>query len=255
MPSRHIFPTWLKDVQPGDETGEYYVTVCNLAFNTAWQELKDWLSASCPVDFIEVFPTSCSGWMRLKGKDNFEKALAHLRSERFKDRSLLFDSRNESETIKIRFKEISPKPKHSRRKRSARGNRSQKVPCETATPQHRRAQSPPCSNPWSRTDYASVNEAAERWAYEEFLALASLMFSTSLQSTLRMQYPASAFAYYQAGSHGGMAMDYYGSPYSHYYAGGGPAMYPRQAGPGSALTKHFDDIPDVAESALDYRGW
>jgi hypothetical protein len=37
--------------------------------------MKDWVSASCPVDYIEVFSSSCSGWMRIKGKDNFEKAL------------------------------------------------------------------------------------------------------------------------------------------------------------------------------------
>ncbi|PTB65269.1 hypothetical protein BBK36DRAFT_1142259 [Trichoderma citrinoviride] len=229
MPNRHMFPTSLKDVQPGNETGDYHITFCNLAFNTTWQEMKDWISASCSVDYIEVFPSSCSGWIRVKGKDNFEKALAHLRSERFKDRSLLFDSRNEIEAIKIKCKETSPKPKHARRKRSTRGP---KMLCEKSpAPEDRRAQSPPpYTHTWSPTDHVHAAEVAERRAYEEYLAFASLMFSTtSLQGALQIQYPpVSAFPYYQAEYYNGMGMDYYGNPFSAYSFGASPDIHPAQ---------------------------
>ncbi|TFB06438.1 hypothetical protein CCMA1212_001578 [Trichoderma ghanense] len=228
MSNRHIFPTSLKDVQPGDKTGEYHITFCNLPFNTTWQEMKDWISASCPVDYIEVFPTSCSGWLRVKGKDDFEKALAHLRNERFKDRFLLFDSRNETESIKIKFKETSPKPKHARRKRSPRGSRGQKGPGESLMPTDYRAHTPPHDHAWSQSDHVHAAEAAKRWAYEECLTLATLMYNSSLRSTWQMQYPVSAFPYYQPEYYNGMGMDYCGNPYSPYSFGGSPAVYPTQ---------------------------
>ena len=84
------------DVGPGDQTGIYYITICNvrfspvapivlpslhhtsdhiqLPFGTSWQQLKDWARSACDVDHIEVFQNSTSGWVRVKGKDNFERA-------------------------------------------------------------------------------------------------------------------------------------------------------------------------------------
>ncbi|OTA04657.1 hypothetical protein A9Z42_0052290 [Trichoderma parareesei] len=258
MSTEQIFPTSLRDVPPGDETGEYYITFCNLAFNTTWQEMKDWVSASCPVDYIEVFPSSCSGWMRVKCKDNFEKALAHLQSEHFKDRYLLFDSRNVTQAIKIKFKETSPKPKHVRRKRSSRGNRVQREPCETLVPQDRHAaQTPPFNHVWSnQSDHVHDAEAAKRRAYEEYVAFASsLVYHTRLQSTLPMQYPMSAFPYYQAEYYNGVGMGFYGNPYSHYFFGGSPAVYPLQVGSGFVLPDHSNDVPGAPESWSDLREW
>ncbi|KAL2213600.1 hypothetical protein CC79DRAFT_1327504 [Sarocladium strictum] len=66
--------TFQADVGPGDVTGVYYITICNLPFETSWQQLKDWLRPHCEVDHIEVFKTSTSGWVRLRGKRNFDKA-------------------------------------------------------------------------------------------------------------------------------------------------------------------------------------
>lgn len=89
----------MRDVPPGDESGIYYILisgVCRdmplapprtslaspdsgskkLPFATIWQLLKDWLrQAGCDVDHIQVFQKSTSGWVRLIGKDNFERAL------------------------------------------------------------------------------------------------------------------------------------------------------------------------------------
>ncbi|KAH0499502.1 hypothetical protein TgHK011_006694 [Trichoderma gracile] len=258
MSSRQLFPTSLKDVPPGDETGDYHITFCNLAFNTTWQEMKDWVSASCPVDYIEVFPSSCSGWMRIKGKDNFDKALAHLRSKHFKDRFLLFDSRNETQAIKIKFKETSPKPKHVRRKRSSRGSRVPKVPCEAFAPQQRRVQmTSPYDHAWlsQQADHVHDAEAAKRRAYEEFLAFASLMYNTRLQSTLSIQYPVSVFPYYQAEYYHGVGMNYYEDYHSPCYFGGSPAVHPMQVGSGFVLPTGFSDVPGLPESWSDHLEW
>ncbi|KAM0482836.1 hypothetical protein ACHAP7_003937 [Fusarium lateritium] len=62
------------DVGPGDETGIYYITICNLPFGTSWQQLKDWTRTACVVDHIEVFQSSTSGWVRVRGRENFERA-------------------------------------------------------------------------------------------------------------------------------------------------------------------------------------
>lgn len=81
-------------VLPGDQTGIYYITFSNvgsnsshviegetncqeqLPFDALVRSLKEWIrkEASCEVDYVEVFPKSTSGWVRLKGKDNFKKA-------------------------------------------------------------------------------------------------------------------------------------------------------------------------------------
>ena len=52
-----------------------YLTLrVKLPFGTTWQNLKDWIKPVCKVDHVEVFPTSTSGWVRLKGKSDFESA-------------------------------------------------------------------------------------------------------------------------------------------------------------------------------------
>ncbi|KAF5987160.1 hypothetical protein FBULB1_2092 [Fusarium bulbicola] len=90
------------DVGPGDETGIYYITICNLPFATSWQELKDWTRTACLVDHIEVFQSSTSGWVRVRGRENFERAWALLNGGVFKGRSIIASDRNRKHSIKIR---------------------------------------------------------------------------------------------------------------------------------------------------------
>ncbi|PHH69349.1 hypothetical protein CDD80_6798 [Ophiocordyceps camponoti-rufipedis] len=94
--------TIMRDVPPGDETGIYYLPISGLPFGTIWQLLKDWLRhAGCDVDHIEVFQKSTSGWVRLIGKHNFERALRHLRTIPYNNRLLICHDRNRSESVKI----------------------------------------------------------------------------------------------------------------------------------------------------------
>ncbi|KND86246.1 hypothetical protein TOPH_09121 [Tolypocladium ophioglossoides CBS 100239] len=66
----------MRDVPPGNETGIYYIPIGGLPFSTVWQLLKDWLrKGGCNVDHIQIFQKSTSGWIRLVGKENFERTL------------------------------------------------------------------------------------------------------------------------------------------------------------------------------------
>ncbi|KAF7556070.1 hypothetical protein G7046_g6404 [Stylonectria norvegica] len=106
--------TILADVAPGNETGVYYITICNLPFGTTWQELKDWIRSACAVDHIEVFDSSTSGWVRVNGRHNFEKAWALLNGGVFRGRCIIASDRNRNETIKIKeFAETSAAGSHS----------------------------------------------------------------------------------------------------------------------------------------------
>ncbi|PNY25882.1 RNA recognition motif domain protein [Tolypocladium capitatum] len=94
--------TVMRDVPPGDETGIYYILLGGLPFGTVWQLLKDWLrEAGCDVDHVEVFQKSTSGWIRLIGKDNFERALRHLQTTAYNNRLLLYLDKNRANSIKI----------------------------------------------------------------------------------------------------------------------------------------------------------
>ncbi|KAM5351574.1 hypothetical protein ACJ41O_004297 [Fusarium nematophilum] len=90
------------DVGPGDQTGIYYITICNLPFGTSWQHLKDWIRSTCTVDHIEVFQNSTSGWVRVKGKENFERAWGLLNGGIFGGRSIIASDKNRSQSIKIK---------------------------------------------------------------------------------------------------------------------------------------------------------
>jgi hypothetical protein len=91
--------TIMLEVEPGSVTGEYYVMLANvscenssslfqcqaadssyfqLPFRTSWQELKDWVRRGCDVDHVEVFNGSTTGWVRLMGRENYEKAMGTL---------------------------------------------------------------------------------------------------------------------------------------------------------------------------------
>ncbi|RDA86695.1 hypothetical protein CP532_4211 [Ophiocordyceps camponoti-leonardi (nom. inval.)] len=106
--------TIMRDVPPGEETGIYYIIISGLPFGTIWQLLKDWLRhAGCDVDHIEVFQKSTSGWVRLIGKHNFERALLHLQTVPYNNRLLLYLDKNRTESVKIMelIDDPPPKPK------------------------------------------------------------------------------------------------------------------------------------------------
>ncbi|KAF9773921.1 hypothetical protein IL306_008177 [Fusarium sp. DS 682] len=96
------------DVGPGDETGIYYITICNLPFGTSWQELKDWTRPACLVDHIQVFQSSTSGWVRVRGRENFERAWSVFNGGVFKGRSIIASDKNRNHSIKI--KELATPP-------------------------------------------------------------------------------------------------------------------------------------------------
>lgn len=92
-----------------------------LPFGTSWQSLKDWTRGVCEVDHVEVFPMSTSGWVRVKGKENFEKAwswsthpacylavnvltarIELLNGGSFNGRSIIASDKNRHEPIKIK---------------------------------------------------------------------------------------------------------------------------------------------------------
>ncbi|RDA90684.1 hypothetical protein CP533_4668 [Ophiocordyceps camponoti-saundersi (nom. inval.)] len=106
--------TIMRDVPAGEETGIYYILISGLPFGTIWQLLKDWLrQAGCDVDHIEVFQKSTSGWIRLIGKHNFERALLHLQTVPYNNRLLLYLAKNRTESVKIMelIDDPPPKPK------------------------------------------------------------------------------------------------------------------------------------------------
>ncbi|RCI10147.1 hypothetical protein L249_8417 [Ophiocordyceps polyrhachis-furcata BCC 54312] len=107
--------TIMRDVPPGEETGIYYIIISGLPFGTIWQLLKDWLRhAGCDVDHIEVFQKSTSGWIRLIGKPNFERALpVHLQTVPYDNRLILYLDKNRTESVKIMelIDDPPPKPK------------------------------------------------------------------------------------------------------------------------------------------------
>ncbi|KAL7911202.1 hypothetical protein GGI35DRAFT_478570 [Trichoderma velutinum] len=199
MPNNVNFTTSLKNVEPGDMTGDYYILFSNLPFNSTWQEVKDWVSASCPVDFVEVFPVSCSGWIRLKGKGNFMIALTYMDNEPFKDRCVIVDGRNETECVNIRVREINSVPARSNRRSSLTGGsrgrrmalRQSQSPNQGPMPQHRRTH----SRTQSEADTVHLADTTPGLANEDVLAFANFILSMSLQSTLQMQHYALPFAF------------------------------------------------------------
>ncbi|KAG6006914.1 hypothetical protein E4U43_000385 [Claviceps pusilla] len=92
----------MTDVEPGEKTGIYYMPICNLPFGTSWQDFKDWLRVDCDVDHVELFQSSTSGWIRLRGEKNFNKAWTRLKKEYFRNRAIIASDKNRTESIKVK---------------------------------------------------------------------------------------------------------------------------------------------------------
>ncbi|KXX79076.1 Serine/arginine-rich splicing factor 6 [Madurella mycetomatis] len=89
-------------VGPGSETGLYYILVANLSHNTTWKELKAFASQACDVDHTEVY-TPTSGFVRVRGLANFEKAFNHLNGNILEYRSLQADARNKTQSTVVKL--------------------------------------------------------------------------------------------------------------------------------------------------------
>ncbi|KAL2112415.1 hypothetical protein VUR80DRAFT_7652 [Thermomyces stellatus] len=90
------------EVEAGNKTGIYYITVSNLPFNTQWTELKDFVRTVCEVDYVVVFNASTHAWVRVLGYEDYRKAFQLLNGGVFKGRHLVADCRNASQRISIR---------------------------------------------------------------------------------------------------------------------------------------------------------
>ncbi|KAI1393699.1 uncharacterized protein F4822DRAFT_439650 [Hypoxylon trugodes] len=95
-------------VAPGNQTNMYYILVSNLPWQTSWQQLKDHVRAVCMVDRVEVFNESTSGWVSVRGQENYDAALRLLNGGVFNGRALCADGKNATESIMIRETVDSP---------------------------------------------------------------------------------------------------------------------------------------------------
>jgi hypothetical protein len=68
-------------VPPGNQTGFYYVIVAGLPFQCSWQRLKDFArnqqadGSYININHALVYPDSTDGWVRVKGKSDFQRVL------------------------------------------------------------------------------------------------------------------------------------------------------------------------------------
>lgn len=51
-----------------------------LPFNVSWQQIKDYVRQVCEVDHVEIFQKSTTGWVRVKGRENFDAAFGTMTS-------------------------------------------------------------------------------------------------------------------------------------------------------------------------------
>ncbi|KAI1464675.1 uncharacterized protein F4812DRAFT_466915 [Daldinia caldariorum] len=89
-------------VSPGNQTNIYYILVSNLPWQTSWQQLKDHVRTVSAVERVEVFNESTSGWVSVRGRENYDAALHLLNGGVFNGRALLADGKNATESIMIR---------------------------------------------------------------------------------------------------------------------------------------------------------
>lgn len=70
-------------VEPGDSSGIYYIIVAGLPWNCTWQELKDYTrnvpdGTTINIDHVVVYKGLTNGWVRVKDKKSFQKALGKI---------------------------------------------------------------------------------------------------------------------------------------------------------------------------------
>ncbi|KAH8878874.1 hypothetical protein GQ53DRAFT_814257 [Thozetella sp. PMI_491] len=85
-----------------DNDHTYHIPVSGLKFGTTWQELKDYVRLVADVLHVEVFPISTSGWVRVKGYPNFEKAFQHLNGGNLNGYNIIASDKNRTMPIMVR---------------------------------------------------------------------------------------------------------------------------------------------------------
>ncbi|KAH7037672.1 uncharacterized protein B0I36DRAFT_69528 [Microdochium trichocladiopsis] len=94
--------TYQKRVPPGSQTNLYHILLSNLPWQTSWQQLKDHVRGVCPVERVEVFNESTTGWVSVRGRDNFEAAFNLLNGGIFNGRPLFADGKNATAPVMIK---------------------------------------------------------------------------------------------------------------------------------------------------------
>ncbi|KAI1078412.1 hypothetical protein F5B20DRAFT_582332 [Whalleya microplaca] len=89
-------------VPPGSQTNLYHIIVSNLPWQTSWQQLKDHVRTVCNVERVEVFNDSTSGWVAVRGRENYDAAFRLLNGGVFNGRALIADGKNATEPKMIK---------------------------------------------------------------------------------------------------------------------------------------------------------
>ncbi|TGO07524.1 hypothetical protein BTUL_0269g00070 [Botrytis tulipae] len=98
----------MPQVLPGDVTSLYYILVSNLPWSCTWQILKDFARKNdseghcLAIEHAQVYPGSTCGWVTVRGKEDFLRALQHLQGGTMGNRALCADGRNETMPIQVR---------------------------------------------------------------------------------------------------------------------------------------------------------
>ncbi|KAK3399297.1 hypothetical protein B0T20DRAFT_497543 [Sordaria brevicollis] len=90
-------------VEDGELTGIYYIPISGLPHTTTWQQLKDHVRRGCGVeaDKIEVY-APLGGCVRIRERDNFDKAFNFLNGSLLNNRALFADGRNKGGRVMVK---------------------------------------------------------------------------------------------------------------------------------------------------------
>lgn len=80
----------------GDETGEYYIIVSGLPWSATWQKLKDFVrypkTGGCiNVEHVYIYPSTTDGWVKVRGKEDFERAYGETADTNCEQTSLILN--------------------------------------------------------------------------------------------------------------------------------------------------------------------
>lgn len=122
----------------GDDTGVYYLIVSGLPWSATWQKLKDFVrypenGGVIDVEHVFIYPSTTDAWVKIRGKEDFQKAygemlcftwklqrlifiLDYLNGRVFQGKAIVADDRNGHGIVNLR--DMAPILTVSRRERS-----------------------------------------------------------------------------------------------------------------------------------------